>query len=119
MSLLAWFEVWALGLPTVYLFALFSGKRVRVRREAQAKSERSVAAIAERIERERHQEQRPARWPRADPDRGVVRDERPTSVLPVVEAGDSSKREQQEEDTVPVRARPYVGRQRNRNSITP
>lgn len=82
MSALAWFEALTLASPVMYLLGLFLRIRRRLRLEARARSERSVAAIAARIEREQRQTEPRVRWPRADPDRGAVRDDRPTAVLP-------------------------------------
>jgi hypothetical protein len=47
----------------------------------------SVEDLARRVARDRPHEQHDAgsiRWPRTDPDRGVIRDERPTITLPLV-----------------------------------
>ena len=107
MSPLAWFEVCTLGLPAVYLVGLGVRKR-RLRREAaRVRNKRSVAAIAARVAQERElAEQQPARWPRADLDRGVIRDDRPTSLLPVV--GRVARHQRPDDDTVPL-VRPTPG----------
>lgn len=84
MSALAWLAICTLGLPAMYLVSLAVSRRRRVSREAQMRNNRSVAAIAARVEQEREQAERLVRWPRADPDRGAVRDNRPTDVLPRV-----------------------------------
>ena len=98
MSPLAWFEICTLGLPAVYLVGLAVRKRRRLRRKTQIRNERSVAAIAARVAQERElAEQQPARWPRADPDRGAIHDNRPTQVLPQV-----GRHARPDDDTVPL-----------------
>ena len=104
MSSLAWFEICTLGLPVVYLVGLGVRKRRRRREAARVRNKCSVAAISRRIAREREHEeaeQQPARWPRADPDRGVIWDERPTLVLPQV-----GRHAWPDDDTVPLVVRP-------------
>ncbi|HKR82513.1 MAG TPA: hypothetical protein VJR27_05980 [Candidatus Saccharimonadales bacterium] len=73
-------------------------KRTRLKREARRRNERSVAAIAARLAQERKlAEQQPARWPRADPDRGAIHDNRPTLALPQV-----GRHARPDDDTVPL-----------------
>ncbi|MDV6013855.1 hypothetical protein [Haloechinothrix sp. LS1_15] len=69
--------LWALGLAAGYLVR--RGRRRRGRRGGP-----SVAAIAARV-RSSQEELQPVEWPRHDPDGGVVRDERPTRIIPRVD----------------------------------
>lgn len=116
MSALAWFAVWTLGSPALYLLGLLANRRQQRRREARKPDERSVTAIAARVERERKQAVKPVRWPRCDPDRGVVRNERRTAVLPVI--GPLFPVTDPEAYTVTFRAkaRPYSHPRANSNS---
>lgn len=107
MSALGVFFVLAGGLPLLYGLALLIRRRQRERRAVQAQHAHSVFAIAARVAQERElAEQQPARWPRADLDRGVIRDDRPTSLLPVV--GRVARHQRPDDDTVPL-VRPTPG----------
>ncbi|SFB19659.1 hypothetical protein SAMN05216266_10652 [Amycolatopsis marina] len=67
--------------PLAYGLFLVFHHRAR-KRQQQAVQPYSVASIAARMERQ--PADRPVRWPRADPDSGVVRDDRPTTQLPAL-----------------------------------
>lgn len=82
MSALAWFAIWTLGVPTVYIVGLTIRERRRAPRENQTQNMQSVATIAARLEQERKQTERPIRWPQVDRDRNAIRNNRPTEMLP-------------------------------------
>jgi hypothetical protein len=75
------FTIGAAALWGVVLVATRLRRRKQARRW-KANGELSVAELIERAERDYGE--REVRWPRADPDRGVLRYARPTEVLPQV-----------------------------------
>lgn len=82
MNPLGWLILAVTAPPLAYGLFLFIHDRARTRRQRRAAQPYSVASIAARVERQ--PAERPVRWPRADPDRGVVRDDRPTTELPAL-----------------------------------
>lgn len=85
MSVLGLLLVLSGGLPLLCGLVLLVRKRRLQGRATRARHEHSVFAIAARIARERERREPPVRWPRVDPDRGVIRDNRPTELLPLAE----------------------------------
>jgi hypothetical protein len=81
VSPVGWYVLVVTGPPLAYGLFLVLHEAVRKRQRRTRQADRhTVTTIAARIERE--EATRAIRWPRADPDRGVVRDERPTTQLP-------------------------------------
>jgi hypothetical protein len=88
VSPLGWYALVVAGPPLAYgtgLLAHHWWQQVCSRRQAARRvAPNSVASIAARVAQ--GQADRPPRWPRVDPDRGVMCDDRPTKQLPVLEA---------------------------------
>jgi hypothetical protein len=73
-----------LGPPILYGLLLLVRTAARRRAEHGSRSRPqtvSVADLTARLERERAGEGHELRWPRADPDCGILRDDRPTREL--------------------------------------